>query len=151
MRAVLFCSLVSSALLAGLSEAVTLRNTSLAESAIPIAHPCQSVDSSSHDNNFSSLAQTEQNMIADIMKLKRPTVICNGGNPADHKSKIMFVDTHNDSYVLHRHDGHGNEQKEVTSGHHHHGPDTMDDMAGGGVGGHLGSLAKNLMGLKGLF
>ena len=48
--------------------------------------------------------------------LKRPSVICNGGNPGDHKTKINFIDTHEDNYVTHVHDGSGGSSTVVSDG-----------------------------------
>ena len=67
-------------------------------------------------------------MIDGIIKimelLPRPTVIANGGNPADHKSKINYVDTHEDVYVTHEHNIDGSSKVTQHTGHshrHHHG------------------------------
>ena len=67
--------------------------------------------------------QADASMIDAIIKimelLPRPSVIANGGNPADHKSKINYVDLHEDKFVKHTHDGKGNSKVKTSSGHDH--------------------------------
>ena len=56
-------------------------------------------------------AEAETEMITMILEglkmIKRPAVICNQGNPADHKSKINVVDTHRHEYINHDHEKDG--------------------------------------------
>ena len=65
-------------------------------------------------------AGAQAEMLMEILKilalLKRPSVICNGGNPGDHKTKINFIDTHEDNYVTHVHDGSGGSSTIVSDG-----------------------------------
>ena len=69
-------------------------------------------------------AEASVDMVQMIIKLieliQRPTLICNGGPAADHKSKINLVDLHKDKYVLHEHDGKGGTKTSVSSGRKRH-------------------------------
>ena len=71
---------------------------------MPDAADCLSSSEQVGEKLAQTGAEAGFGMILEGLKMiKRPSVVCNGGNPYDHKSKINMVDTHRHEYIKHVH------------------------------------------------